>query len=106
MQAMGENEMQTEPTGWDEYDTWAAGNNNNDDKDYLFELFSRVADVEQCLDMAEVTGSNPVLRTIIFPAQSNSSGPFFCCWMMLIPSEFNKLSCAQKVDLLIYVFLV
>jgi len=52
MQAMGENEMQTEPTGWDEYDAWAAGNNNNDDKDYLFELFSRVADVEQCLDMA------------------------------------------------------
>ena len=32
--------------------------------------------VEQCLDMAEVTGSNPVLRTIFFPAQSISSGPF------------------------------
>ena len=26
--------------------------------------------------MAEVTGSNPVLRTIFFPAQSISSGPF------------------------------
>ncbi len=35
---MGKHEMQTEPTGWDEYDAWATGNNNNDDKDYLFEL--------------------------------------------------------------------
>lgn len=39
--------MPTEPTGWDEYDAW-----DDDDKDYLIELFSRVADAEQCLDMA------------------------------------------------------
>ena len=45
--AMDENETPTEPTGWEEYETF-----DDDDKDYLFELFSRVADAEQCLDMA------------------------------------------------------
>ena len=35
--------------------------------------------VEQCLDMAEVTGSNPVLRTISFRPGASAPGLFFGC---------------------------
>ena len=40
--------------GWEKYDDWVATGDNEDDEDidYLFELFSAAADVEKCLDMA------------------------------------------------------
>ena len=43
--------LPTEPSGWDKYDDWALGN-DDEDKDYLFELFSNAADRETCLERA------------------------------------------------------
>mmetsp|Transcript_15990 Transcript_15990/g.32154 ORF Transcript_15990/g.32154 Transcript_15990/m.32154 type:complete len:150 (+) Transcript_15990:350-799(+) len=43
--------LPTEPSGWDKYDDWALGN-DDEDKDYLFELFSNAADRETFLERA------------------------------------------------------
>lgn len=49
-----EDELPTETIGWDKYDNWVAGDDEDDEEDidYLFELFSTAADAEKCLDMA------------------------------------------------------
>ena len=41
--------------------------------------------VEQCLDMAEVVGSNPILRTIFLKGITVKCDPFFCTHKSSIP---------------------
>jgi len=49
-----DDELSIETIGWDKYDDWVATGDDEDEEDidYLFELFSAAADVEKCLDMA------------------------------------------------------
>ena len=53
-----EEEADRLPTGWEQYDAWADGadDDNEDDKDYLFELFGSAAWREERMAAAEAGG--------------------------------------------------
>ena len=68
---MADEEEGRPPTGWAQYDAWAdgAGDDDEDDKDYLFELFDSAAEMDECLDKS--WGSS-MMQGFVFSARNGT----------------------------------